>query len=66
LSRIWLPLDKTGHQFKGFQQVSDLKKSFQLPEDKWSNFRDGRGFTSLQDLSVKFWLELELMFGQRT
>jgi hypothetical protein len=55
--------DKTGHQFIGFVQVSDLKK---LPEDKWSNFRDERGFTSLQDLSVKFWLELELMFGWRT
>jgi len=60
---IWLPFDKTGHQFIGLVEVSDLKK---LPEDKWSNFRDGRGFTSLQDLSVKFWLELELMFGWRT
>jgi hypothetical protein len=26
LSRIWLPFDKTGHQFIGFVLVSDLKK----------------------------------------
>jgi hypothetical protein len=55
--------DKTGHQFIGFVQVSDLKKSFQRTNGAISEMEEA--FTSLPDLSVKFWLELELMFGRR-